>query len=78
MKKQRLTVSLERSTIRKAKALAARRGTSVSALVAGLIEELVGKGDEYERVKREALALLKKGFNLGGKITATRDELHER
>lgn len=76
--KQNLTVSLEKSTVRKAKVLAAKRGTSISALVADQIESLVGEEDEYEQAKRQALALMKKGFDLGGKIVATRDELHER
>ena len=33
---------------------------------------------QYERAKRHALKLLKKGFNLRGKERVTRDELHER
>lgn len=34
--------------------------------------------DEYEAAKRRALALLDRGFPLGGRIDARRDELHER
>jgi hypothetical protein len=76
--KQNLTVRLKRETIQKAKIIAARKSTSISQLVERQIEHLVGKDAEYEKAKREALALLDKGFNMGGKITATRDELHER
>jgi hypothetical protein len=76
--KQNLTVSLERQTLRKAKILAAKHGTSISALLAEQIEILVGAEEAYERAERQALALLDQGFHLGGVIRATRDELHER
>jgi hypothetical protein len=78
MAKQNLTVSLPRHTIRKAKILAARRGSSISGLLAEQIEILVGEEEAYERAERQATALLDQGFHLGGVIRATRDELHER
>jgi hypothetical protein len=77
IKKQNLTISLDQETIRKARILAARRSTSISGLVAQQIESLIGEQEAYERAKQHALALLEKGFHLGGK-RATRDELHER
>jgi hypothetical protein len=76
--KQNLTIALERELIRKAKILAAKRSTSISGLLARQIETLIGEDDAYENAKREAFALLEAGFNLGGRIRATRDELHER
>jgi len=76
--KQNLTISLDRQTIRKAKILAAKRGTSISGLLADHIETLVGTEEAYERAERQALALLEQGFHLGGVIQAKRDELHER
>lgn len=76
--KQNVTISLSRETIQKAKVLAAQRSTSISGLLAEQIESLVGKEEAYERSRLAALALLKKGFRLGGTIAATRDELHER
>jgi hypothetical protein len=76
--KQNVTVSLDHQTLRKAKILAAKRGTSISGLLARQIEDLVGEEDAYERAERQALALLEKGFRLGGVIQASRDELHER
>lgn len=77
-KKQNLTISLDRSTIRKAKVLAARRSTSISGLIAQQVEILVGEEEAYERAERQAIALLEQGFHLGGFIEASRDELHER
>ena len=76
--KQNVTISLSRQVLRKAKILAARRETSISRLLAHQIEVLVGQEEAYERAERQALALLDKGFRMGGVISATRDELHER
>jgi len=76
--KQNVTISLSRQVLKKAKILAARRETSISGLLAQEIEFLVGQEEAYERAERQALALLDKGFHLGGVIRATRDELHER
>jgi hypothetical protein len=76
--KQNLTVSLTRQTLRKAKILAARRGSSISGLLAEQIEILVGEEEAYERARRQATELLDQGFHLGGVICATRDEWHER
>ncbi len=76
--KQNVTVSLDRQTLRKAKILAAKQGTSISGLLAEQIEVLVGAEEAYERAARQALALLDQGFHLGGVIRASRDELHER
>jgi len=78
MTKQNLTVSLARQTVRKAKILAARRGTSISGLLAEQIEILIGEEEAYERAQRQATELLDQGFHLGGVIRATRDEWHER
>jgi hypothetical protein len=76
--KQNVTVSLEIQTLRKAKILAAKRGTSISGLLAKQIDTLVGEEEAYERAERQALALLDQGFHMGGIIRASRDELHER
>jgi hypothetical protein len=75
--KQNLTIQLDRETIRKAKILAARRGTSVGALVAAQIEDSVRQDDTYESARRHALELLERGFHLGGR-RLDRDGLHER
>jgi hypothetical protein len=76
--KQNVTISLSRQVLKKAKILAARRETSISGLIAKEIEFLVGDQEAYERAERQALALLDKGFHLGGEIRVGRNELHER
>jgi len=76
--KQNVTISLSRQLLKKAKILAARRDTSISGLLAEEIELLVGEEEAYERAERQAMALLAKGFHMGGVIRASRDEWHER
>ena len=76
--RQNVTVSLSADVVRKAKVLAARRGSSISALLAEQIESIVGADEAYERSARAALAKLDKGYHLGGVIKASREDLHER
>lgn len=76
--KQNITIKLDRRTLKKAKVLAARRDTSISGLLAEQIEALVREDEVYERAQRQALDLMEPGFHMGGRITATRDEWHER
>lgn len=79
MSKTNVTISLARPTVEKLKALAARRATSISGLVAERIEILVREDEvAYERAQRQAKAMLDQGFPLGGVIRAKRGELHER
>jgi hypothetical protein len=42
------------------------------------LKRLVRDHKQYEQAKRRALATMKKGFHMGGRIRATRDELHDR
>lgn len=62
---QNLTLKLPVETVRKAKVVAAERGTSISALVAEKIDELVGEDAAYQVAKRRALEWLKQGWHLG-------------
>jgi len=75
--RQNLTVQMDRELIRKARILAARRGTSVSGLVASELKRLIGDDEAYDAARRSALQLLEKGFHLGGK-RVSREQLHER
>jgi len=75
-----LTIRLDDEVIQKARIVAARRGTSISKLVASTIEDLVSEDDDYHRAMSSALAAMEEGFAMGsgGRITWRRDELHER
>jgi len=76
--KQNITISLDQELIRKARVVAARRGTSVSKLLAAELVRTVEEEDAYERSRRAALAILDEGFHFGGQTPPSRDELHER
>lgn len=78
MTTQNLTVSLDPETIIKAKQIAASRGTSLSRLVADVIRRLAGDDDAYQSAMRDALALMERGFDLGGTHRVPREELHDR
>jgi diphthamide biosynthesis methyltransferase len=62
---QNLTLKLPIETVRKAKVVAAERGTSISALITEKIDELVGEDAEYQGARRRALEWLKQGWHLG-------------
>jgi len=74
---QNLTLRLSVATLKKVRIAAAKRGTSISALVAEKIEEIAGDDEAYEAAKRHALQLLQRGFHLGGRAVV-RETLHER
>ena len=76
--KQNITVRLSKQTIQKARVVAARRATSISGLVAEQIEGLAAEEDAYDRAMRHAIALMEKGFPLGGEHKIDRASLHER
>ena len=76
--KQNVTISVSRDVVRKARILAAKRATSISALLAEQIEAMIGDEEVWDRSQRSALAMLERGFHLGGQVPVSRDELHER
>jgi hypothetical protein len=78
MPKQNITLSLDKDLIRQARQLSAQKSMSVSKLLGEELERLLRGHEQYEQAKRSALAVLKKGFHMGGSITVTRDQLHDR
>ena len=75
---QNITLSLDKELIRKVKHVAVERGTSISGLLADHLRRIVEEDEEYQRARKKAVALMKRGLKLGGKIRASRDEWHER
>ena len=77
---QNITLALPKPVLRKAKILAVEQRTSVSALLTGLLEDVVEREDAYAAARDRALAALKDPAALGtkGRRSWTRDELHER
>jgi predicted transcriptional regulator len=80
MSQRNITLSLPEETLQEVKLLAVKRNTSVSALLSGMLSDLVAKETGYRQAQQEFMALAEAGFDLGtgGNITWSRDELHER
>lgn len=76
MTKRNLTVQLDEDVIHQAKVLAARRGTSVSTLVASELERLVADDDRYEDSYRRAQRALAGAVPRGGRPWS-RDDLYD-
>ena len=72
------TIKLDADLLREARALAAKRDTSVSRLLADLLETFVRDERAYEQARGRALARLARGYDLGWARPADRGELHER
>lgn len=76
--KQNITVAIEPSLLKQARAIAARRGRSVSALLADELRELIGEDRAYEAARQSARAMLQTGFDLHGAQMRDRSEIHDR
>jgi predicted transcriptional regulator len=76
--KRNITLKLDHDLLRKARILAAEADTSISALLAQQLEKTVAEREGYEQARRQALAAIGKGLNLGFTPPRSRDELHER
>lgn len=76
--KQNITVAIEPALLKQARAIAARRGRSVSALLADELRELVREDRAYEAARQNAKAMLNSGFSLQGARMHDRNEVHDR
>ena len=75
--KANITVAIEPRLLKSARAVAARRGQSVSALLADVLRELVDEDARYTTAHKRALSLFRSPLSLGG-VPLRREELHER
>jgi len=76
--KQNITLRLDKDLLKRGKIIAAKKETSLNRLLSDFLKQIVEEEDFYEQCKKKALSILKKGYHLGGGITYTREELHER
>jgi hypothetical protein len=76
--KHNITLAIDGTLLKRARAVAARRGLSVSALLAEELRVLVAEDREYESARRRAAAMLDDGLPLGGVGITDRGALHER
>lgn len=77
MSRRTLTLHLDEEVIRLAKVAAAKRGTSISGLVARQLEDLVEGDSRYEEAKRVATNARRGATRRGGRGWI-REELHAR
>ncbi len=75
--KQNITLSLDKDIIYQAKILAARRSTSISALLAQELTRIVTRDSRYRQAKHNALVDLEQGLHLGGQ-TFDRESIYDR
>ena len=80
MDKKYITLSLPKSLLKKAKAIASSKEKSLSELIRESLEERIREATGYGNAKERQLNLLKRGFDLGtkGSINISRKELHAR
>ena len=76
--KQNIALALDKQVVKKARVLAAQRGTTVSAMLAEELRRMVEEGASYEQAKVKALAQLSFPFRLGGEKVTDRESLHDR
>ena len=77
MAKANLTIQLDAEVIRRARIVAAKRGMSVSAIVALDLTELADRDALYEEGRARAEELLAQAIPRGGR-TWRREDLHQR
>lgn len=76
-----LTIHTDEATLRRARIEAARRGMSVSRFVGAVLEEKLGKDDEYERAMSDFFSrspYLRSSPRDDGRRWPARDEIHDR
>ncbi len=78
MKAGNITIKIDSDLVQQAKVLAAKRGTSLSRLVADQLLVMVREDQTYAAAKCRALRRLKRGYDLDWKKPASRDDLHDR
>lgn len=76
--KTNITLKLDTALLREIRVLAAEEGTSISALLAERLAQIVRERKTYERARKRALARLREGLDLKWTPPRSRDELHER
>jgi len=76
--KTNITLKLDATLLREVRILAAEQDTSISALLAARLEEIVRQRKTYDRARKRALARLREGLDMQWTPPRSRDELHER
>ena len=80
MERQNITLSLPKSILKKAKALALKEEKSFSALIRESLEDKIRKDTGYKEAMEKEIRRMERGLHLGtaGHMPCSREELHER
>ncbi|MGH9465884.1 MAG: DUF6364 family protein [Terriglobales bacterium] len=73
-----ITVAVDEEVYRRAREVAARRDTSVSALVSSYLRTLQEREDDFERRRQDEIEIRKTITNFSAGDRLSRDELHRR
>ena len=76
--KANITLKLDTDLIRQVRIMAAEEGTSISALLAARLENIVHERRAFDRARKRALARLHEGLDLRWTPPRSRQELHDR
>jgi hypothetical protein len=76
--KTNITLKLDADLLREARVLAAEEDTSISAMLAARLEQIVRERTTYQAARKRALARLREGMDLRWAPPRSREELHER
>jgi metal-responsive CopG/Arc/MetJ family transcriptional regulator len=80
VEKQNVTLSLPVELLQKLRVMAAKRNVSMSSLMTSAITKKILDEDDYDARGKRLIERMKNATDrgTGGKITWTREELHER
>ncbi len=80
MERQNVTLSIDKSLLKKAKMIAVSEDKSLSELLRESLLSRVREATGYKKAMNRQLKILKKGYDLRtkGNITISREEIHER
>jgi hypothetical protein len=80
VEKRNVTLSLPEPLLQKLRVVAAKRNSSMSGLMENAIYKLLETDDAYDMRAKRLIERMKNapGRGIGGKITWTREEIHDR
>jgi hypothetical protein len=76
--KQNITLAIDKQLVKRARAFANQRETSISSMLADELQKGVARETVYQQAKAKALAQLSAPFRLGGGKMPGRETLHDR
>jgi hypothetical protein len=76
--KTNITLKIDAELLRAARILAAEEDTSISAMLAAKLEQIVSDRKAYHRAHKRAVARMREGIDLRWTPPRSRDEIHER